>query len=516
MRRKILLILIMMLALSILVGCSVHNNDTNESDNYGMNDDSVNSNRSDSNDSAHPSKIDNEIVPLPIKPVRYVDGYDFSDDVAWVLSENGAWHCIDKNGNILIVLDTGEEPISGFSHDVSLVKRFDETIELINKNGMVISSPKLGEYDKITSFIHELGMIIVYKYINTFQLTEDQNGIINSNGSWQQPLHKNPVLYALGQDIDRSSGNWGMYSYRYSTKKLSYINHKVNYIGNGLINVEYITWRSNGNDSQDVAVDALYNIYTGFTYDIQNESLYSFPWDNSNWTESWTKIKRIDNGFGVYTSYDKESGEKQGSGNRAPTLYKGSVFAVNESGVSIEIINNVYHRWNRYDGSGFYGWGDYYDCIYEYSDGLFYYSDKNNEGFRQGFFDIHGNIIIDLFAYNIVDRWQNLVFSEELCLLFLENDQGSLFFTVIDTKGSMLFDPKPADTILNLYEKRLKCGMFVYNDRQHGLWYVVNQYGEYLVQSNSINFIANYSEDVALVKTESEIYYIDKAGMRIF
>jgi len=109
---------------------------------------------------------------------RFAQGRDFSDGVAWVvpitpqshsqsnqpvaIGGHSAWQCIDKTGRVLFKLDN-RSPYTDFSHGVALVTSktwifsgVDSTLELIDKTGKVISSPEIGGYDEIRSFIPEL------------------------------------------------------------------------------------------------------------------------------------------------------------------------------------------------------------------------------------------------------------------------------------------------------------------------------------------------------------------------
>lgn len=129
------------------------------------------------------------------KTYRFSEAKDFSDGAAWVKIDN-SWAAIDKKGKVLFKLEAGAVPDSDFHNGVATVKRKDGTLEMINKNGIVVTSPKKGQYDKILSFDNDLGMVIVYKKIDTWQTSEEQYGIINNKGQWQVELSKdNPFGY---------------------------------------------------------------------------------------------------------------------------------------------------------------------------------------------------------------------------------------------------------------------------------------------------------------------------------
>jgi len=213
------------------------------------------------------------------------EGRSFSDGVAWVRSE-GIWHCVDKTGKIVLSLQQDETPSSDFFHGVALVNRADQTAELINKNGVVISSPKSGEYDEIVDILHDIGMIRVSKRIVTIQVTETQAGIIDNQGSWQVRLTNDAALV------------------------------NGDYIGEGVI--------VSGGDriSAHRQVDwFFYNIIDGNSLAISKQ-----PNSSENNYRITGTISNFHNGFGLFTTYEYDDGGTRGFD------INGQVYSMNNRG----------------------------------------------------------------------------------------------------------------------------------------------------------------------------------------
>ena len=407
--------------------------------------------------------------------VKYIEGRGFSEGVTWAKASSGEWHCIDAAGRILFQLDNTLTPDSSFSHGVALVRGEDNYAEIIDKSGNVVSSTEDGDYDEIRGFISQLGMGVVYKHVNTFQLTEDQYGIIDSEGKWQVPLHKNTLM-------SRSRGN-------------------PTYLGEGCLYTE-------GNFVGTETVPALiYNIYTGKTFDVASKYLagayvmYSQTYALHN---AWTRAKNFDDGYGVFFQVGTDKivfGEND-------TLFLGSVYSTDISGNITEIISGVSYEKHAYTGMQ-YGWTDTNPYISRYRDGLFYFTDKHIRGDKQGFFDIHGNMVIDLFDYTIQDY--NYMFYDGYCLLSLRNDQNGRFYTVIDKKGNFMFEPRPSNSYSQVWTT---CEMFI--DEKDSVFNVYDVKGNLIATFDDVKSVSLYSEDIARVTTNDEIYYIDKEGKRLF
>ena len=442
MKKKILATIVLIILFIMLASCNNDNNDNNSNSTNNTNNNKNNSTKS----------IE-----------KYTDGRDFSDGVAWVRAEGGQWQCIDKTGKIMFKLESGGTPTTDFSNDLSLVKRSNRTIELINKKGETISSPKSGEYDEILEFLPDIGMIIVYKNSITLQATEDYSGIIDNNGNWLVRLRYNENLV------------------RTSTERNGVRNmiRNSSHIGNGFF----------------VSGNRLYNIYSD-TVEVIPTDVYN----NRFYNTTPTNMK---NGYSLYYGKTKD-GRYFGSGGTGE--YFGSICSVNKEGEITAIIKNVYYH----------GHSDSPVYVGNYNDGLFFYKNdydgrvynNNAEWYSVGFYDINGNLKIDLSYYDITNIPE---FSDGYCLLLLKNPQGTKFYTIIDKNGREMFEPK-------LLQRRntpvLSCGLVIQNE--NGIYSIINTSGTTVIDLGKVDSVSDYSEDVAMVRSDGEVYYIDKTGKRLF
>jgi len=427
--------------------------------------------------------------------VKYMKGRDFSDGVVWVQpkpeneservpmdgerppnemgtsSSNsglkltppsryiGQWQCVDKTGKIILKLNAEEAPLSDFSNGVAIVAREKDGIVMIDKTGKVISSPVLGNYDEILYFIEEIGVIIVSKYINTFQLTEMQYGAIDSSGDWVVPLSGDNML-----------------------------GYTWEYIGDGFIRIVNHRY-------------ALLNVLTG---ELVNPEYDTTIYD----LVQITAIHNIDNGFGVWDPYYSSNG----------TSRKVSLYSIDSSWNTVEIIQDVQFTVNSARGR----------VMADYAEGLFYVYNKH------GFYDIDGNLVIDLSEYNLQFSTPP-VFSGGYCLLELKNDQYSCFFTLINKAGEFMFEPKPYTG----YVKHDAGSIILFdlneNENYRNRYNVsmLDAFGNTVVELGTHNDFGafEFHEDCIMVSVRSddietevnymgiipsEIYYMDKAGQRLF
>jgi hypothetical protein len=369
--------------------------------------------------------------------VKYADGYDFSDGVAWAKTSENQWNCVDKKGKILLRLSESERPASNFSHGVALVKRADKTVELIDKSGKVISSPKSGEYDEIRGFILDLGMIVVYKKVVTFEITEDHAGIINNQGKWELNLCNEITLTKARASTVISMLHFGE-AFRDSS-----IYSEDSYLGEGY-------FRNEGR---------IYNIFTGAWYEWNPVS----------------SLNRIENGGSVFS-------------------YNSKVYSWKNTTWETELFDSAFA------------------VLGKYKEELFYYSDKKNGGTNQGFYDINGKMIINLYEYDFSTYAHEYIgFTDGYCVLPLNNPQGTPFFTIIDKSGKTMFEPKIDNTEHRLV---IKCGMLVLREKDKS--FAVNISGETMVDLGKVNYVNDFYDDAAMVKNDGEIYYIDKTGKRLF
>ncbi|MCL1822609.1 MAG: hypothetical protein FWG44_00200 [Oscillospiraceae bacterium] len=151
--------------------------------------------------------------------------------------------------------------------------------------------------------------------------------------------------------------------------------------------------------------------------------------------------------------------------------------------------------------------GQFMDTVLgNYSNELFYAEFKT--GFisetNRGFYDVEGNIIIDLSEYDVEIHPDKPEFIDGYCLLSMKNPQGSEYYTIIDKTGKQMFEPK-------LYNYNIKYnGGGVYTEENT----LFNINGEMIAEiEGDVSF---FCEGIAVVNINNEFYYIDTSGKRLF
>jgi len=146
-------------------------------------------------------------------------------------------------------------------------------------------------------------MIVVYKRINTFQLTEDQFGIIDNKGNWVVRLHKNDALNAGTAGV-RSDGSG------------TYVTGEFVYHGEGFL--------------YNPVHKTLYNVYTGKTVPAvlysSSDARY-LRWETLE--QSWVRAKNFENGLGVFYNMVSDGGVVRPKSGLTSTesVYEGSVYS---------------------------------------------------------------------------------------------------------------------------------------------------------------------------------------------
>jgi len=407
----------------------------------------------------------------------YINGRGFSDGVAWVLSDEDIWHCVDMAGNIVLRLNNSETPASDFSLSVALVRRADNILELIDKKGNIISSPKSEEYDRIVDFLPDLGMIKVHKRVVTFEVTENRAGIIDNQGLWQTPLTNDYALVNgryVGEGIFT---NWSAFT----PGTIFDLSSSVG--APGLVGI--------GNDGENgYFINILSNtafVLSGLTYGTSSDEFNN------------GRIKNMDNGYGILRAWSSY-------------YYAGETRTGGEITYSINCDGQLNELFSSDSGSGRNG------PLLHYSEGLFYRPWFE----KRGFYDINGRLVIDLsdlitIATNreYIESQEPPYFQDEYCLLVLLNPQGSRFFTIIDKTGNQMFEPRPIGN-RESRDLKLNSGLVVIN-KGNNTYTIINTAGEPVVEISDVSSVSNYSDGFAMVTTnDGIIYYINRSGERLF
>ena len=442
-----------------------------------------------------------------IAPVSYVEGRDFSDGVAWVRLDNGQWHCIDRVGNVIMKLDTGESPVSNFSHGAALIKRAGSNgvVELIDKNGKVLSSPTSGDYDRIAGFIPDVGMTFVYRHLVTFELTEEQVGIIDYNGRWVTKLQYSEHLISYAKNSQHtpqiihmdSTFEKQFVAYASAPTSMS-LSTFSSYIGNGLFVLHRYTPDASGSEfiSPTYSSTVLLDVRTGEEKKLDLSQGVNGEGYRCN-------LLRMENEYGVYSSGGFSIPvPSEWSMTGYSYHWNEDVYSMNSAGQTRKIMAA---DCLPYSGGG-------YDKVYigNYSDELFYYRDNS----KHGFFDISGTLVINLSRYDVPPYTASTTskhpeFIDGYCLLPLQNPQYTSFYTIIDKSGKLMFDPKSG-------QEPSPLGLGLFLQKESSTYNIIDASGATIVELSGATNVSVYSDEVLRVMNSDEVYYIDKTGQRIF
>jgi hypothetical protein len=322
----------------------------------------------------------------------------------------------------------------------------------------------------------------VHRQINTFQLTEAQFGAIDSNGKWIVPL---------------SAGN-------------NFDGHLI-HIGDGFVRI-----RKSNTHTGNITVLDLLNISTGEIVHGEIQSENHSAYNTTHYRPvGWTTVNNFENGYGVFSPY---------------AFQNTNVYSTDTAGNTRLIIENVP---SASAGREYVG---------EYREGLFYLISGGGRDAKTGFYDINGNLVIDLSEYTVVHsargRMMVPAFSGGYCPLVLQNAQGAHFYTVIDKTGRFLFEPKPYPyswddkTFVTHDSGLIMLWQEVGSEHRSFKVTAVDTSGKTVFELSNLdsfrnrpNFQSgsqfNFHEGVAHVSViirnyEFDEYYIDKTGKRLF
>lgn len=366
------------------------------------------------------------------------EGYDFSDDVAWVRwnepvsgyeTPKPKYYCVDTKGTILFELEEEEEPCSkGFIKGTCVVgKKYTEDCvwRIIDKTGKTIKELTDGDVVFEEPCITDNGYIIVDAIYNDIQGSKRKYGLLDSNGEWViQP-----------------------------TADISSIEHS----GDSVFLLSYF---ANGED--------YFNAETGTEFDVK-------VWLDEYGREIETKVSDFNDGYAVF-------------------LLKNDVYRVSTEGV-------VEKLFTPFDGTGDYRCG-------KLSDGLIFIEDTLYNSYDCGFYDINGNLVIDLSGYNIEHSIDidEMYFKDGYHAMYVNG-----FCLFIDTKGNNVFEPVEleddyicfSDGVLRINEAEGICFYDTQGNRLYG------------PAENTTAIPKTYSCGLGKISSNGT-HYVDKRGNIVF
>ncbi len=376
------------------------------------------------------------------------NGSNFSEDLAWIECEEDSerrYYCVDKSGTIVFELEPDYKPRSAYN-------RTSEIEESFFKNG--------------TS-------LVVYK-----ENTEEETWcIIDNTGKIVKRLVEGDTALEATMAAD---GNYIVTGYFESIngneRKYGLMNSKGEYLIPLSAEISEIRYR--GSDVY---------LVRGYMGGIK-ESFYN------------AKVKKT-----ISSADDYDIGAAIGCG--VGTFTEG--YGIFLSKIVEEDVSYQISSLSAVDGSTrklftpFNGKGDYeYGVL---SNGLIYVEDTDYGATEKGFFDIKGNLIIDLSQYENVYGLGNYgmpYFIDGYCALKING-----FCLFIDTKGNEIIEPFKINGEMTLSDGILR------TPQENGVVF-------YDMQGNKLSGIddsaTSFSCERAKIETDDGIHYIDKTGKVIF
>lgn len=172
----------------------------------------------------------------------------------------------------------------------------------------------------------------------------------------------------------------------------------------------------------------------------------------------------------------------------------GDIYRVDEKGVSSEPILDA----DR-------------DTIGKYSEGLFYADASTRESKAYGFYNLNGELVIDLSQYEMPE-YSTSIMQNGKALINFKNPAGDEYFTIIDKTGNRILEPMEGEATIYgdiLFVKTVENSFVIYE--------------YYDIQGNRIfenidGEISNINENIAMVTTDTieGIYYIDMQSNKLF
>ena len=284
-------------------------------------------------------------------------------------------------------------------------------------NDQEITVPNNGEWDEI--LCSGGGYHLVKKEIDTFEEYKIMVGVVDDDGEW---VHELSNTGAVAEGIQ-------MYTDAYGAEENTLLDSNCYmYLGDGV----FI-----GSPSLLVySADSEYRLGLGdafLTFDYGDEVVTS-GWDSVFWNVidnvqmgfRLTRISMFQGGYALLTQ---------------TADYENTLYSINTKGQITELPCNIYYNSD--------------DPVYfqykfpVYSDGLFF---AHGDGFQTGFFDIEGNLIIDLSSTDMT----GIPYCEELGINapYFENGEATILFknngdtvyrATIDKTGEYIGEPQKTD-----------------------------------------------------------------------
>lgn len=383
---------------------------------------------------------------------------------------------IDIKGNIRYMCDELEyflyAPTS--ENDIGCIgSENSSTYKLINAKGEVIKTCDGSEFDEIVAIGN--GYALVYKYQATIDSKAHLYGVINNKGEWSVELTN------YSQEPFR--GNEGHYS--------SDSNIWSDYIGSDIFDIrigysggEHMLL--NATNGKAFWVYFEWSGYEDYNNDISFENGVHYVICNSSGTYYHAFVSDIPL---------RENGEINGTPIEQKDLYRTSHdFALYPDGSWKNIMKYPEHGWEGITSdypamNGYEKAGDKWTKIENDYITIYDYDTKTSSQFT---------------AYTS-SMVSDIEFEGDYSLVRIRGVDQKSYFTIIDSKGTMQFDP-----IISSNPK-YSSGKIVYQDAS-GKYIIVDTSGKVINDNLNFDYIEEFNGDVAKASKNGKIHLINSKG----
>ncbi len=471
--KKLLIILgvVIVLIIGIIINVVLASNKDNSSDkNNNSIGDYGTSNNADSDNTNATQQPENKEVIAFISSVS-----DISDGVAKATleTEDGKSYdaIIDIDGNVRYICEKSEyfiyAPTS--ENDIGCIGSENSSIyKLINAKGEVIKICDGSEFDELVAFGN--GYALAYKYEGTIDSEKHLYGIIDNKGDWTVQL----TDYGFGQQF-------------YSNSDMRHDYNSVvreNYIGSDIFDIS-------GNFI--VEEHMLLNAATGKVFWVY------FNLGSDAYDVSFKDGVHYANGSDVFVSNQplKVSGKLVGGGVRF-----GDVFIENGDSLYLDLFETTYDFALYPDGTwetisdypamnGYEKAGDKWTKIDGDYITIYDYDTKTSAKFT----DYKSSMV------------SGINFEGDYSLVKIEGVDQKSYFTVIDSKGNMQFDP----IIYGDSFPKYSSGKVVYQNTS-GQYIIADTSGKIISDNLSFDYINQFNKDIAEASKNGKICFINSKG----
>ena len=385
---------------------------------------------------------------------------------------------IDIDGNVRYICDESENFIYApkSENDIGCVgSENSSTYKLINAKGEVIKTCDGSEFDELVALGN--GYALVYKYQATIDSETHLYGVINNKGEWAVELTD------YGQEPFRG-----------------YENH---YSSDSDIWADYI-----GSDIFDIRVG-----YSGGEHMLLNASNGKVFWVYLGWSGHKDYNKDISFEDGVHyvicnyggTYYHafvsdiplRANGEINGDSLEIKDSYRTSHdFALYPDGTWKNIMKYPEHGWEGITSdypamNGYEKAGDKWTKIEGEYITIYDYDTKTSAKFT----DYNSSMV------------SGINFEGDYSIVRIEGVDQKSYFTVIDSKGTMQFDP----LVYGGSYPKLRSGKIVYQDTM-GQYVIADTSGKIISDNLSFDYIDEFNEDVAKASKDGKTCFINSKG----